>query len=220
MIDVTLQWRPRDFDLQVAFSSTARHLALFGPSGSGKTSVLLAIAGLRRVDAGRICLDGDVVLDTARGIQVPAARRGLGVVFQDGRLFPHLRVRDNLVYGQHGRGERAAFDSAVQLLGLTELLARWPGSLSGGEARRVAIGRALLCRPRALLLDEPLVGLHREARSQLLDYLRRLREEIGLPSLLVSHQVDEVQALAERVVLLADGRVAGQVGATELAATA
>lgn len=213
MIELDVRWKPRDFDLHVTFDSPARHLALFGPSGSGKTSVLLAIAGLRRPDAGRIRLAGELLFDSAAGINVAAARRGLGVVFQDGRLFPHLRVRDNLLYGQRGKPADATvgFDAAVQLLGLSELLARWPATLSGGEARRVAIGRALLSRPRALLLDEPLVGLHREARTQLLAYLRRLRDEIALPTLLVSHQVDEVQALAEDVVLLDDGRVVRQV---------
>ena len=220
MIEVDIAWRTRDFELQVAFTSQARNLALFGPSGSGKTSVLLAIAGLRRPERGRIAVAGQVLFDSAARIQLPAARRGLGVVFQEGRLFPHLRVRDNLLYGNGNPpqpGPPVAFDTAVELLGLTDLLARWPGSLSGGEARRVAIGRALLCRPRALLLDEPLVGLHREARSQLLQYLRRLHGEIGLPTLLVSHQPDEVRALAEDVVLLDDGRVAGRVRAEEFA---
>jgi molybdate transport system ATP-binding protein len=213
MIEVDIRWTPRDFDLQVAFESRARHVALFGPSGSGKTSVLLAIAGLRRPDAGRIRLAGELLYDSARGIQIAPARRGLGVVFQDGRLFPHLRVKDNLLYGQRsqsGMNPAIGFDTAVSLLGLTELLARWPATLSGGEARRVAIGRALLSQPRALLLDEPLVGLHREAREQVLHYLRRLRDEIGLPTLLVSHQPDEVHALAQEVVLLDDGRVAAQ----------
>lgn len=219
MIEIDVRWKPRDFELQVAFASPARHLALFGPSGSGKTSVLLAIAGLRRPDAGRIRLAGELLFDSVQGVDRPAARRGLGVVFQDGRLFPHIRVRDNLLYGQHGKSGRAVvgFDAAVELLGLTDLLARWPATLSGGEARRVAIGRALLSRPRALLLDEPLVGLHREARAQLLDYLRRLRDEIALPTLLVSHQTDEVQALAEDVVLLDDGRVARQAAIAEFA---
>lgn len=213
MIELDIRWKPRDFDLQVAFESHARHVALFGPSGSGKTSVLLAIAGLRRPDAGCIRLDGELLFDSARGVHVAPARRGLGVVFQDGRLFPHLRVKDNLLYGQRGKSgttAAAGFDTAVDLLGLTEFLDRWPATLSGGEARRVAIGRALLSQPRALLLDEPLVGLHREARGQVLQYLRRLRDEIGLPTLLVSHQPDEVQALAQEVVLLDDGRVAEQ----------
>lgn len=220
MIEVDIAWRTRDFELQVAFTSDARNLALFGPSGSGKTSVLLAVAGLRRPERGRIAVAGQVLFDSAARIQLPASRRGLGVVFQDGRLFPHLRVRDNLLYGNGNpvpSGRTLAFDTVVELLGLTDLLARWPGSLSGGEARRVAIGRALLCRPRALLLDEPLVGLHREARSQLLQYLRRLHGEIGLPTLLVSHQPDEVRTLAEDVVLLDDGRVAGRIRAEEFA---
>lgn len=217
MIELDIRWRSRDFDLHVAFASPARHLALFGPSGSGKTSVLLAIAGLRRPDAGRIRLAGELLFDSASGVSAPAARRGLGVVFQDGRLFPHLRVRDNLLYARRRErhGDAVGFDTAVELLGLTELLARWPATLSGGEARRVAIGRALLSHPRALLLDEPLVGLHREARAQVLEYLRRLRDEIALPTLLVSHQTDEVRALAEDVVLLSDGRVVSQVPIAE-----
>lgn len=217
MLELDIRWKSRDFELQVACASSARHLALFGPSGSGKTSVLLAIAGLRRPDAGRIRLDDTLLFDSAAGINVAAARRDLGVVFQDGRLFPHLRVRDNLLYSRRGRADTTAavFGATVELLGLTDLLARWPATLSGGEARRVAIGRALLSGPRALLLDEPLVGLHREARSQLLAYLRRLRDEIALPTLLVSHQVDEVQALAEEVVLLDDGRVKAQQSIAE-----
>ncbi len=213
MIELDIRWKPRDFDLQVAFESRARHVALFGPSGSGKTSVLLAIAGLRRPDAGCIRLAGELLFDSARGVHVAPARRGLGVVFQDGRLFPHLRVKDNLLYGQRSKPNATSaigFDTAVGLLGLTDLLDRWPATLSGGEARRVAIGRALLSQPRALLFDEPLVGLHREARGQVLQYLRRLRDEIGLPTLLVSHQPDEVRALAHEVVLLDDGRVAEQ----------
>ncbi|WP_257386549.1 ATP-binding cassette domain-containing protein [Tahibacter caeni] len=220
MIELDVRWKPRDFDLAVSFASPAKHLALFGPSGCGKTSLLLAVAGLRRPDAGRIRLGGELLFDSAVGLNVAAARRGLGVVFQDGRLFPHLRVRDNLLYGQYGKAASPALGLAdvVELLGLTDLLARWPTTLSGGEARRVAIGRALLSRPRALLLDEPLVGLHREARSQVLAYLRRLRDEIALPTLLVSHQPDEVEALAEEVVLLDDGRVRRQLGVAEFAA--
>jgi molybdate transport system ATP-binding protein len=125
------------------------------------------------------------------------------------RLFPHLSVRDNVLYGQRARGGSGgiAFDTAVQLLGLDRLLARRPHSLSGGEARRVAVGRALLSDPTALLLDEPLTGLHREARAQVLDYLWRLRAELDLPIVLVSHQPDEVAALAEEVLRLDDGRL-------------
>lgn len=220
MLELAIEWRTRDFDLNVSIASNARHLALFGPSGSGKTSCLLAIAGLRRPDRGRIALDGRVLFDTAAGIDVPAAERGLGVVFQDGRLFPHLRVRDNLAYGRRarpGNGDAIDLDTAVQLLGLADLLGRWPASLSGGEARRVAIGRALLAHPRALLLDEPLVGLHREARAQVLEYLKRLNVELAIPMLLVSHQPEEVTALAQEVVLLDDGTVSRRVAADEFA---
>jgi molybdate transport system ATP-binding protein len=221
MLELAIGWRTRDFDLDVTIASSARHLALFGPSGSGKTSCLLAIAGLRRPDRGRIAIAGRVLFDAAAGIDVPAAARGLGVVFQDGRLFPHLRVRDNLAYGRRARpGDADAIDvdAVVQLLGLSDLLARWPASLSGGEARRVAIGRALLARPRALLFDEPLVGLHREARAQVLEYLTRLNAELAIPTVLVSHQPEEVTALAQEVVLLDDGVATRQLPVEQFAA--
>lgn len=221
MLELAIGWRTRDFDLDVTIASSARHLALFGPSGSGKTSCLLAIAGLRRPDRGRIAIAGRVLFDAAAGIDVPAAARGLGVVFQDGRLFPHLRVRDNLAYGRRARpGDADAIDvdAVVQLLGLSDLLARWPASLSGGEARRVAIGRALLARPRALLFDEPLVGLHREARAQVLEYLTRLNTELAIPTVLVSHQPEEVTALAQEVVLLDDGVATRQLPVAQFAA--
>ena len=220
MLELSIAWRVHDFDLSLDATSAARNVALFGPSGSGKTTTLLAIAGLRRPDRGRIVLDGRVLFDSTAGIDVPASERGLGVVFQEGRLFPHLRVRDNLAYGRRARnggGHAIDLDAAVALLGLGDLLDRWPASLSGGEARRVAIGRALLCRPRALLLDEPLVGLHREARAQVLEYLVRLNAELAIPTLLVSHQPEEVAALAQEVVLLDDGAVQRQMTIAEFA---
>ena len=220
MLEFDVQWTRQDFELALKFRSEARALALFGPSGCGKTTSLLAIAGLRRPQAGRIVLDGRVLFDSTAGVDVPAMARHLGVVFQDGRLFPHLSVRDNLLYGRRAQNAAhgIAFDTAVQLLELDKLLARRPQHLSGGEARRVAVGRALLCDPVALLLDEPLTGLHREARAQVLDYLRRLRGELDLPIVLVSHQPDEVAALAKEVVRLDDGRLAEQLDVSAFAA--
>lgn len=239
MLELDLALRRGDFDLALNFASPARALALFGPSGSGKTTLLMAIAGLRRPDAGRVVLDGRVLYDSAAAVDVPVMQRRLGVVFQDGRLFPHLSVRENLLFGREAgrfarlfgraarRGARSpararapahegiAFDAAVQLLGLAPLLTRRPQALSGGEARRVAVGRALLSNPAALLLDEPLTGLHREARVEVLDYLRALRAELDLPIVLVSHQPDEVAALAQEVVRLDDGRVRERVGVEE-----
>jgi molybdate transport system ATP-binding protein len=212
MLELSIRHTLADLDLDVAFKSDARTLALFGDSGAGKTSVLNAIAGLLAPRQGRIVLDGRVLLDTAAGIDVPIAERRIGYVFQDGRLFTHLDVRRNLLYGarSHRNGDLADFDTVLALLELEPLVARKPGTLSGGERQRVAIGRALLASPRALLLDEPLTGLHLEARRQVLDYLRRLKRELGVFTLLVTHHADEVVALADEVVLLAAGEVAGQ----------
>jgi molybdate transport system ATP-binding protein len=213
MIDLSIRRRFRDFDLDVAFRSESRTLALFGESGAGKTSVLNAIAGLLRKVEGRIVLDDRVLLDSAAGVAVSASRRAIGYVFQEGHLFPHLRVRANLLYGARGQenGAGTGFDAVVELLDLGALLARAPLSLSGGERQRVAIGRALLSGPRTLLLDEPLTGLHREARADVLEHLRRLKHELAIGTILVSHQPDEVAALADEVVLLQGGRIAGQV---------
>lgn len=222
MLELVIKLQRDDFELSVSFSSPLRALALFGPSGSGKTTLLMAIAGLRRPDSGRIVLDNHVLYDSASGTQVPVEQRRLGVVFQDGRLFPHLNVRDNLLFGRRARSRYGApvstgitFDAAVELLGLQALLGRRPAQLSGGQARRVAVGRALLSDPAALLLDEPLTGLHREARVEVLEYLRALRAELDLPVMLVSHQPDEVAALAQEVARLDDGHLVERLSIEE-----
>ena len=212
MIDFAMRHAFADFPLDIAFRADVRTLALFGDSGAGKTSVLNAIAGLLEPQNGRVVLDDRVLFDRAAGIDVPVTERRIGYVFQDGRLFPHLDVRANLLYGARSRrGQAAGFDAIVALLELAPLLARPPTTLSGGERQRVAIGRALLAAPRALLLDEPLTGLHAEARRQVLDYLRRLKRELGVFTVLVTHHADEVAALADEVVLLAAGQVAGRL---------
>lgn len=208
MIALDLALQRGEFSLELALQSTARALALFGPSGCGKTSTLLAIAGLLHPGRGRIAIDGRVLFDRHTNIDVPPAQRDLGVVFQDARLFPHLNVRENLRFGMpRGAGSRT-FDDVVQLLELSALLRRRPGQLSGGQIRRVAIGRALLRQPRALLLDEPLANLHREARAEVLEHLRGLKREFALTTILVSHQPDEVGALADGVARIDDGRLA------------
>lgn len=216
MLELSLRHAFADLDLDLAFRSDARTLALFGNSGAGKTSVLNAIAGLFAPQAGRIVLDGELLLDTAHGVSLPIAGRRIGYVFQDGRLFPHLRVRHNLVYG--ARGASSSFDAIVDLLGLASLLERHPGNLSGGERQRVAIGRALLSQPRALLLDEPLTGLHADARAQVLDHLRRLKRELKVFTVLVTHHAEEVGALADEVVRIDAGRVVRQVPVAEFLA--
>ncbi|MBN8481446.1 MAG: ATP-binding cassette domain-containing protein [Xanthomonadales bacterium] len=219
MIEVAITHAFRDLTLDVAFASPARALALFGDSGAGKTSVLDAIAGLLEPQHGRIVLDGQCLFDHAARVAMPVSMRDVGYVFQDGRLFPHLRVHANLLYGARAR-RRSATDFAriVELLDLGDLLDRSPSTLSGGERQRVAIGRALLAQPRILLLDEPLTGLHREARAQVLGHLGRLKRELRVATLLVSHQADEVIALADEVVLLRAGNVAGQVDVAAFAA--
>jgi molybdate transport system ATP-binding protein len=208
MIELGIALQRGEFSLELELTSPARALALFGHSGCGKTTTLLAIAGLLHPRRGRIAFDDHVLLDTRAGIDLPPARRELGMVFQDARLFPHRSVRDNLRYGMPRHATTAPFDDVVQLLGLSALLKRKPGQLSGGQARRVAIGRALLRQPRALLLDEPLANLHREARAEVLEHLRKLKREFALTTILVSHQFDEVVALADSVARIQDGRLA------------
>lgn len=219
MIEVRLTHDFPELRIDVEFASDSRCLALFGDSGAGKTTILDAIAGLLDVQDGRIELDKQVVLDSVRDINVPPSARGIGYVFQDGRLFPHLSVRDNLLYGARSRRQHAGqLDHLVELLDLASLLQRRPLTLSGGERQRVAIGRALVAEPRVLLLDEPLTGLHREARLQVLEHLRRLKRELSVATVLVSHQADEVCALADEVVLLQAGSVRAQLDVEAFAA--
>ncbi|SHF16887.1 molybdate transport system ATP-binding protein [Kaistia soli DSM 19436] len=206
-----------DFVLEARFTSEGGVTALFGPSGSGKTTIVNLVAGLSQPDRGRITLDGEVLVDRAVGVMLPPSRRRIGYVFQDARLFPHLSVQSNLSYGRWF-GPRAGrwgdFGAIVELLGIGALLKRRPLDLSGGEKQRVAIGRALLASPRLLLMDEPLAALDRARRAEILPFLERLRDEMKLPILYVSHAVDEVARLADQVVIIEAGRVAaaGPVG--------
>ena len=211
--DSTSRWRTgwAHSTLDVAFDTPARGVtALFGASGAGKTTIVNAIAGLLRPQRGHVRLGGIDLLDTATGVDVPIEERGVGYVFQDARLFPHLTVDGNLRFGDRRNRRRPrviAHDDVVALLGIGHLLARRPGALSGGERQRVALGRALLAQPRLLLLDEPLASLDGARRAEILPYLERLRDEVGLPIVYVSHAIDEVVRLATRVVVLAEGRV-------------
>lgn len=192
--------------------------ALFGSSGSGKTTVVNMVAGLLRPDRGRIEIDGDVLFDSEAGIDQPPHRRGIGYIFQEGRLFPHMNVRANLDYGRWMSGrkrDKAAFERVVELLGIAHLLARRPGGLSGGERQRIAIGRALLMQPRLLLLDEPLASLDSDRKAEIFPYLERLRDEAGVPMIYVSHSPEEIRRIATVVVLLDNGRVA-RIGGTEI----
>jgi molybdate transport system ATP-binding protein len=197
-IDVTL--RRGAFERSVRIESAARVLALVGASGSGKTSLLHAIAGLVRPLRGRVEIEGHVLFDAARGVNVPAHRRRIGYVFQDGRLFPHLDVRGNLAYGARATGDRRfSTDAVVELLALGPLLSRRIEGLSGGEAQRIALGRALLSQPQLLLLDEPLSMLDPDRREELIPYLQRVRDESALPMIYVSHVASEVARIAQDV---------------------
>ncbi len=200
------------FSRRVHLREDARVVALTGHSGAGKTSVLNAIAGLLKPAHGRIEVDGRVLFDSAAGIDLPAHERHVGYVFQDARLFPHMSVRRNLLYGKRDhRAEsdavaapRFSLDDVVALLGIGPLLTRRPANLSGGEAQRVAIGRALLSQPRILLLDEPLSSLDRARREEVIPYLQRLRDQMPLPMVYVSHSIDEVRRLTAAIHELAD----------------
>lgn len=208
--DLTLQ--RGDFQLQLAATLSEPVTAIFGASGAGKSTLLALLAGLLAPTQGRIVLEDRVLLDTRSRVFVPPHQRHIGLVFQDGRLFPHLDVRQNLLYGwQRLRPSqrRYALDDIVALLDIGALLGRQPQQLSGGERQRVALGRALLYSPQLLLLDEPLSALDSRLKAQILPFLQRVRDETGIPMLYVSHARDEIAALTPHVLTLADGRLVG-----------
>ena len=216
MLEVEIRHRLGEFALDAQFSTGSGLVALFGKSGSGKTSIVNVLAGLVRPDHARITLDGAPLIDTARGVFVPRHKRRIGYVFQDARLLPHLTVRQNLLYGRFfspPADDGPTLEHVVDLLGIENLLSRRPARLSGGEKQRVAIGRALLAKPKLLLMDEPLASLDEHRKVEILPYIERLRDESGVPIVYVSHSIAEVARLASTVVLLSDGRVAA-VGAT------
>jgi len=210
ILDVDIRHRQGAFTLEARFESSGRLTALFGPSGSGKTTIVNAIGGLLRPDHGRIAVQGRVLVSTAQDVHVPKHRRRVGYVFQEGRLFPHLDVRRNLMFGRWftPRAERRAnFEHVVDLLGIAHLLDRRPATLSGGEKQRVAIGRALLADPQLLLMDEPLASLDEARKAEIYPYIERLRDEGAVPIVLVSHSVAEIARLATSIVVLQEGRV-------------
>ena len=221
MLAVDVEKKLGAFSVAARFEAADGVTALFGPSGSGKTSIISMVAGLVTPDRGRIVCNGTVLFDSDRGVSAPPHRRGIGYVFQDGRLFPHMTVAQNLDYGRRMYrlpADADARDRVVRLLDIARLLDRRPGKLSGGERQRVAIGRALLMRPQLLLLDEPLASLDNARKREIFPYLLRLRDET-VPMIYVSHMAAEVRRIATTIVRIDDGRVSG-VGGTELLDTA
>jgi len=214
MISVDVEKRLGAFQLAIRFEAPAAGItALFGRSGAGKTSLVNILAGLLRPDRGRIAIGDDVLFCAAAGIDRRPNRRRLGYVFQEGRLFPHYSVRGNLTYGMKRGGARdpsLTLDSVVELLKLGPLLERRPHDLSGGEKQRVAIGRALLANPNLLLMDEPLASLDLAHRAEILPFIERLRDEMRIPIVYVSHAMEEIVRLADTLVLVSEGRVAAQ----------
>ena len=209
-LSVTIDHRQGAFHLEAAFDAPPGVTALFGRSGSGKTTLINVIGGLVRPEHGRIEVDGTLLLDTALRLALPCHRRRIGYVFQEARLFPHLSVRQNLLFGRwfaprHEPGP--TLDAVVDLLGLPHLLGRRPAGLSGGERQRVAIGRALLAKPRLLLMDEPLASLDEDRKAEILPFIERLRDGAGMPIVYVSHSLPEVVRLSDTLVLLEGGRV-------------
>ncbi len=203
------------FTVAARFEAAGGVTALFGPSGAGKTTIVNMIAGLLVPDRGSIALDKTVLFDAAAGINVPPHRRRIGYVFQEGRLFPHLSVRQNLDYGRRMSGhprDAEEFARIAAMLDVSRLLERRPRMLSGGERQRIAIGRALLMRPRLLLLDEPLASLDAGHKHEILPYLVRLRDQEHIPMVYVSHTAAEVRRIATHVVRLEAGRVVATGG--------
>ena len=205
-LDVTL--RQQSFTLDVHESMSVEVLGLFGPSGSGKTTLLESIAGIRTPDAGEIRVADRLLFSSAQRISVPPQDRHIGYVPQEALLFPNMSVKGNIRYGRGAREDQQTFESLVAMLELQTLLERSVDRLSGGEKQRVAIARALMTRPSILLLDEPLAAVDRERRERILPYVLRIRRELHVPLIYVTHDSDELRAIADRVLTLDAGRVA------------
>lgn len=209
------------FELGVDCTLSGERIGIFGPSGGGKSTLVRLIAGLERPESGEICLDGEILFSTSRKINLPPEKRRIAVVFQDARLFPHLSVRGNLLYGQKRAPQTAAgridFAALVRVLQLQELLDRGVDHLSGGEKQRVALGRAILSSPRLLLMDEPLSALDDHMRYQIIPYLRSVSEEFAIPYLFISHSLLEMRLMTDAAIAVDGGRVAPQGGIETLA---
>jgi molybdate transport system ATP-binding protein len=223
MLRVDISKQLGEFSLEASFTSEGRVTGLFGASGAGKSSLINIIAGLLKPDRGVVGIDGEILDDTTARVHVPPHRRRIGYVFQDSRLFPHLDVHQNLDYGRrmnHLAEDARQRKRVVDLLDIGDLLGRRPGQLSGGERQRVAFGRALLSKPRLLLLDEPLGALDEGRKLEILPYLARLRDEAGIPMVYVSHDAAELRQLATQIVMLRRGRISAFGGVKVLTGAA
>jgi molybdate transport system ATP-binding protein len=215
VLSIDLEFRRGTFALSASEALESGAIGICGPSGSGKSTLLALLAGLIRPARGAIVFGDEVLVDTTTGVFTPAWRRHFALVFQDGQLFPHLTARDNLLYGYRRRDRaqrRFHLDEIVDLLEIGTLIGRRPAQLSGGERQRVALGRALLCSPRVLLLDEPLASLDDRLKQQILPFLLRVKEETGIPMLYVSHSRAEVEFLADRILRMEHGRLEADSG--------
>jgi molybdate transport system ATP-binding protein len=212
LMSMKFQIHREDFHLEAYLEIGHPVTGLFGPSGSGKTTILRVLAGLAKPQSGRVELEGQILFDAEAGVDLPPEKRGIGYVFQDGQLFPHLSVKNNLLYGYRlVSPEKRRFqpEHVIDLLEIEPLLSRRPGNLSGGEKQRVAIGRALLTSPRLLLLDEPLASLDEGLKRQILPFLKRVKDEIKIPMIYVSHTISEILQLTDMLVVLEKGKVLG-----------
>ena len=211
ILEIDLKRKQGNFIVNAVFQGSKSGVtALFGSSGAGKTSIVSMVAGLLKPDSGRVAVDGHVLFDSGRGVNLPPEKRRVGYVFQDGRLLPHYSVKSNLTYGMHRtplKQRYVDFDQVVELLGIAPLLQRRPATLSGGEKQRVAIGRALLASPALLLMDEPLASLDANRKNEVLPFIMTMSREFAIPILYVTHSMDEILHLASRMVLLESGRV-------------
>lgn len=210
MLVVDVEKRLGDFVVKAKFTSASGVTALYGASGAGKTTLVNMIAGLVKPDSGEIRIGDLRLYDSREKINVPVHRRRIGYVFQEGRLFPHMTVAQNIDYGRWMSGlshDEKEYGHVVTLLGLSHLLSRRPAKLSGGERQRIAVARSLLMQPRLLLLDEPLASLDTARKQEILPYLVRLRDDVRVPMIYVSHQADEIRAIANAVVRLESGAV-------------
>jgi len=210
MIEFSAKLHRKNFDLDVNLELQKRVTGLFGPSGAGKSTLLSIIAGLIKPDIGRLIIDEECLFNSKAGVNIPTHQRRIGLIFQEGRLFPHLTVQHNLAYGFNlleKQQQRFSLDQIVELLEIAHLLKQRPHQLSGGEKQRVAIGRALLSSPRLLLLDEPLASLDDRLKSQILPFLKRVAEEINIPMIYISHSMEEVQQITKNIVYIDNGKI-------------